>query len=353
MIENAISTNENLVQDNSSIECVSPETNPIATIQTEPKNLASANQLFDFHAVHNGEACIESLDPKDRGTERRFRFTRALLCTLLGVKSENTITNHVQALINRGVINDVKNLTSLNIKNENGNGAVKMTLYDLKVFNYLVMRLDTDQAWEKKAKFNDVLVERETGVAQAQTQPTIFDYARALIAEKERSDALEAQNKALQAEHAETKVLLAEEKEKVEYLERSKSWIGDKKVATAMGTAGAKSKECERLKKEVCNLKSEMDLKIYNACSAIRKEYEESWVTAREWCYKHGLPVKTDQPKWTVSAKLVEICASYPDREPQWHPNARGTRLFPKWACDILDKMYDEDDTFLKEYRKV
>ena len=35
-----------------------------------------------------------------------------------GVKSENTITNHVQALINRGVVDDVKNLTSLNIKND-------------------------------------------------------------------------------------------------------------------------------------------------------------------------------------------------------------------------------------------
>ena len=111
---------------------------------------SNSQELFDFNAVHNGEHCIASLDPKDRGTERQFRFTRALLCALLGVKSENTITNHVQALINRGVINDVKNLTSLSIKNENGNGAVKMTLYDLKVFNYLVMRLDTDQAWEKK-----------------------------------------------------------------------------------------------------------------------------------------------------------------------------------------------------------
>ena len=124
MIENTITPNENLVQDNSSIGCVSPETNPIATT-------THSEQLFDFNAEHNGEACIESLDPKDRGTERRFRFTRALLCTLLGVKSENTITNHVQSLINRGVINDVKNLTSLNIKNENGNGAVKVTLYDL------------------------------------------------------------------------------------------------------------------------------------------------------------------------------------------------------------------------------
>ena len=25
----------------------------------------------------------------------------------------------------------------------------------------------------------------------------------------------------------------------------------------------------------------------------------------------------------------------------------------PKWACDILDKVYDEDDTFLLEYRIV
>ena len=67
---------------------------------------SNSQELFDFNAEHNGEACIASLDPKDRGTERQFRFTRALLCTLLGVKSEDTITNHVQALINRGVIND-------------------------------------------------------------------------------------------------------------------------------------------------------------------------------------------------------------------------------------------------------
>ena len=340
MIEKNITTNENLVQDNSSIECVSPETNPIATT-------THSEQLFDFNAEHNGEACIASLDPKDRGTERQFRFTRALLCTLLGVKSENTITNHVQALINRGVIDNVKNLTLYQSSH-----GLPMTLYDLKVFNYLVMRLDTDQAWEKKAKFNDVLVERETGVAQAQTQPTIFDYARALIAEKERSDALEAQNKALQAAHDETKVLLAEEKEKNEYLERSKSWIGDKKVATAMSTASALSKKCDRLEKELDKAKSETELQVYNVREAMRKEYEESWVKARDWCYKHKLTVKINEPKWAVSAKLSDICAAYPDRD-QWRRDGSGTKIFPKWACDILDKMYDEDDTFLSEYRTV
>ena len=39
---------------------------------------SNSQALFDFNAEHNGEACIESLDPKDKGTERQFRFTRAL-----------------------------------------------------------------------------------------------------------------------------------------------------------------------------------------------------------------------------------------------------------------------------------
>ena len=166
----------------------------------------------------------------------------------------------------------------------------------------------------------------------------------------------EAWQNALSAEetaHNETKALLAEEKEKSDYLERTKSQIGDKKVATAMGTASAKSRECERLKKEVCELKSEMELQIHNARETIRKEFEDSWMTARDWCYKHGLPVYVNEPKWIVSDRLMSICAEYPDRKPQWRRNDYGVRLFPKWACDILDKVYDEDSTFLSDYRTV
>ena len=44
--------------------------------------------------------------------------------------------------------------------------------------------------------------ENKTG-SYSVVQPTIYDYARALIAEKERSDALEAQNRALTAERDE------------------------------------------------------------------------------------------------------------------------------------------------------
>ena len=135
-------------------------------------------------------------------------------------------------------------------------------------------------------------------------------------------------NKALQAELDETKALLANEKVYYEMLSEamdeflhSNVWVNGEKVASDLGTDGAKSKECE-----------------------------EAYMTAREWCYEHQLPVYANEPKLTVSEQLYRICMEYPDRE-QWHMNAYGTRLFPQWACNILDRMYDNDDTFLSEYR--
>ena len=126
----------------------------------------------------------------------------------------------------------------------------------------------------------------------------------------------------------ETKVLLAEEREKFKMLSdavnevvRANARVNGEKVASDLGTDGAES-----------------------------KEYEDAWMTARDWCYKHGLPVYVNEPKWVVSAKLAEICAAYPDRD-QWRRNGYDIRIFPKWACDILDKMYDEDSTFLADYR--
>lgn len=167
---------------------------------------------------------------------------------------------------------------------------------------------------------------------------------------------IEAKEKA-QAERDETKALLAEEQEKVEALneavdnlERTKAWINDKKVASAMGTAGARAKECERLKKEVCKLETEIHSGMPTIRDEIRREFEEVWSTAREWCFRHKLPVYANEPKWTVSNHLADICMAHPDRE-QWHMNDFGTRLFPKWACDVLDKVYDDDSTFLIEYR--
>lgn len=124
-------------------------------------------------------------------------------------------------------------------------------------------------------------------------------------------------NKALRAELYETKVLLAKEKAYYEMLSEAMDKFthnnareDDKKVASDLGT-------------------------------------EEVWTTARDWCFKHQLPIYAIEPKRTVSELLTDICETLPDRE-QWYRNTYGVRRFPKWACDILDKVYN-DNMFLLE----
>ena len=342
MIENAITTNENLVQDNSSIECVSPETNPTTTVQS--------NELI-FGQKHNDIDCALCPTAK-RACDRAW-------CTAKNLEEwsempKKTLWRWLEKLEKARRISLVSDMTLVNVPI--ATGAKRTTFYNLNVLNQLAMAcIDNEKLNDISCKFSDILSEVETTGSYSIRKPDSYMIDNPIERAKRWIEETEEWQKALSAEetaHAETKVLLAEEKEKVETLERSKSWIGDKKVASAMGTAGAKSKECDRLKKEVCKLKSEMDVQIYNARETIRKEYEEAWVKARDWCYKHKLTVKINEPKWAVSDKLTEICETYPDRD-QWHRDARGTKLFPKWACDILDKMYDEDDTFLADYRIV
>ena len=340
MIENTISTNENLVQDNSD---VTPETNPMDTVQS--------NGLI-FGQKHNDIDC--ALCPTAKRACDRAWVTAKQIEDWSGM-STMTLNRRLHDLEECERIQSLSDLIKIKIEDTNGRGH-ETTLYNLNVLNHLAMvEMKNKVLNETAKKFSDILSEVETTGSYSIRKPDSYMIENPIErAKRWIEETVEWQN-ALSAEetaHNETKALLAEEKEKSDYLERTKSQIGDKKVASAMGTASAKSKECERLKKEVCELKSEMELQIYNARETIRKEFEDSWMTARDWCYKHGLPVYVNEPKWVVSAKLAEICAEYPNRE-QWRRNDYGVRLFPKWACDILDKMYDEDSTFLSDYRTV
>lgn len=85
-------------------------------------------------------------------------------------------------------------------------GSQDMMLISESGLYTLIMRSNKPEAKVfRKWVTSEVLPSiRKTGsYSVAQAQPTIYDYARALIAEKERSDALEAQNKALTAERDE------------------------------------------------------------------------------------------------------------------------------------------------------
>ena len=269
---------------------------------------SNSQELFDFNAIHNGEHCIASLDPKDRGTERQFRFTRALLCTLLGVKSENTITNHIDALINRGVVNDVKNLTSLNIKNENGNGAVKTTLYDLTVFNHLVMRLDTDKAWAMKEKFNDVLIKHETQVQPELTEAEIMSRAleiahRTLALREERIKALEADLTSEKEAHEKDN---EDFRNGLDIINAQKSQIVSNREATAMATASAKSRECKRLTAENAELKDAVGRgKDWHTVNMMTAEWKREFGHAPSW--QKLREFSADLPKEMKPVRDVEV----------------------------------------------
>ena len=340
------STISELMQDNSN---VSPETNPIATIQTDG---------LIFGHTHNGIQC--AVNPTAKRACDRAWFSAKQIENWSGM-STTTLWRRLNDLEECERISRFSDLKNVDIPTETG--SVKMTLYNLNVLNQLAMVEMKNKVLNDTAKkFSDILSEVETTGSYSIRKPDSYMIEDKIERAKRWIEETEEWQKALSLEetaHAETKALLAEEREKVEALndavdnlERTKSWINDKKVASALGTAGAKSKECERLKKELDKMESEIDLKIYNARETIRKEFEDSWMTARDWCYKHGLPVYVNEPKWVVSERLYGICAGYPNRE-QWRRNDYGVRLFPKWACDILDKEYDEDSTFLTDYRKV
>ena len=332
------STISELVQDNSN---VTTETNPIAPVQS--------NELI-FGQKHNDIDC--ALCPTAKRACDRAWVTAKQIENWSGMPKK-TLWRWLEKLEKARRIASVSDMTQTPILDSAG-VPHETTLYNLNVLNQLAMVcVDNENLNDISCKFSDILSEVETTGSYSITKPDSYMIEDKIERAKRWIEETEEWQKALSAEetaHAETKVLLAEEKEKVEYLERSKSWIGDKQVASAMGTAGALSKKCDRLEKELDKAKLETELQVYNVREATRKEYEKSWVKARDWCYKHKLTVKINEPKWAVSDKLTEICETYPDRD-QWHRDARGTKLFPKWACDILDKVYNEDDTFLSEYR--
>lgn len=312
------STVSQLLQDNSSVEYVAPEKNPIATVPTETKNLVSANPLFDLNAIHNGEHCIASLDPKDT-RENRFWFTIAMLVAIYK-ESNQTIRNNIESLYQDGELGDPKIFERrINIK-DSGGVPHPTTIYNLTVLNRLGMCCFRKNKEAKKVrdKFNDVLVKHET-----QAQPTIYDYARALIAEKERSDALEAQNKALTAERDEAI--------------RTKYHFVEGRDAKVCGELGGLRTQNEALRKQIG------DSKTYKAVTAITWLPDYFNMSNRGLYGSLAANLKKIEAGMTSEFKHIDI------------PDSRFGKV-KAYHVDVIERLHEmvqADENLMAKYRKI
>ena len=160
-----------------------------------------------------------------------------------------------------------------------GESVVKTTLYDLKVFNLLAMRLDTDRAWEVKEKFNDILVKEETKKFPI---PETFEDAL-ILAGQQMKLAKEEERKRIQTE-----------KECAE-LKRTKAFISTKRESTAMGKLGGTTKAliCER-EKNTKLLKENIDLIKEKEELKIRLSESDEYKTIRQMTNKLKPYILTD-----------------------------------------------------------
>ena len=311
-----------ILKDNSAVEYVAPEKNPIATVQNDGTfgRKPADTSLFNFSAEHNGIQCIESRDPKDRGTDRQFWFTVAMMCAIFGV-AERTLRFNIQSLIDDGELVSAISCRDAKILDLSG-VPHKTTIYNLEVLNKLGMCCfrGNKKAKEIRNKFNDVLVERETGVKQNQPMMCLpQDYESAL--------------EALLAKVRENKALQAERDEAI----RTKAMIGSKREATAMATASAKSRECEKLREQIG------DSKTYKAVTAI------SWLPDYFNISDRGVYI-------ALAHKLKKLEAEMPREFAHTDiPDSRyGTvKAYHVDVIERLHEMVQADENLMKKYRKI
>ena len=289
------------------------------------------NQMIN--SMHNDIQCIESLDPKDKGTSRQFWFSANMLAEIFGI-SRQAVNKNVEFLKKWKEIQSAKNFADWKMTYDNSNLTRDVTLYDLTVFNKLAMQLRTDSAMEIRSKFSDILVEVET-TGQYNVQ------------EQKPSYAIEDKIKRAQAWIEEQKYMLQleEEKEKLELAcstltqERdqaikTKAQIGSKREATIMGKLGVQSKKIVKLEDDLTKandnvnaLQNELDRTLSTmfttkrVCEILRAKfdlkYAESTLNQKVSKVLKSLSDELNErvvPQYTVVGEITRTRYFYTDR---------------------------------------
>ena len=296
---------------------------------TPTENLVQINSnKFLFGQKHNGIDCV--LNPTAKRACDRALFTEEQICEWSRM-SATTLWRRLEKLEQVSRVCILSDVIEYELPTNSG-GYIYGQLYNLNVLNQLTMVcIDNENLNDISCKISDILSEVETTGSYSIRKPYSYMIEDKIERAERWIEETEGWQKILSVfkdAYDETKALLAEERlnyemlsEAVDDLARPTARANDKKGASDLGTAGAESKESE-----------------------------EAYMTARDWCLKHKLPVSTNEPEWTVSKQLTDICMAFPERE-QWRLDSSDTKLFPQWAFNILDKVYDDNYIFLLENR--
>ena len=296
---------------------------------TPTENLVQINSnKFLFGQKHNGIDCV--LNPTAKRACDRALFTEEQICEWSRM-SAKTLWRRLEKLEKVSRVCILSDVIEYELPTNSG-GYIYGQLYNLNVLNQLAMVcIDNEKLNDISCKFSDILSEVGTTGSFSIRKPYSYMIEDKLERAERWIEETEEWQKILSVfkdAYDETKALLAEERlnyemlsEAVDDFVRPTARANDKKGATASGKSGAESEESE-----------------------------ESYMTSRDWCLKHELPVSTNEPEGTVSKQLTDICMTFPKRE-QWHLDSSGTKLFPQWAFNILDKVYGDDYIYLLENR--
>ena len=233
MIEKNITPNENLVQDNSSTECVSPETNPMDTVQS--------NELIFGH-THNGVKCAVCPTAK-RACDRAWFSAKQI--ENWSEMTKGTLRNRLIELEECERISRGQDFNHVDIPTETG--AVKTTLYNLNVLNQLAMVEMKNKVLNDTAKkFSDILSEVETTGSYGVAHQEMSD-------EEIMSRALEIAHRTLALREERIKALTAERDEAV----RTKTQYQSNLAAQMSGRVGGLTTALNRVKLENNRLKGD------------------------------------------------------------------------------------------------
>ena len=328
------STVSQILQDNSSVEYIDAQENPITTIQ---------NSDLIFGQKHNDIDC--ALCPTAKRACDRAWVTAKQIENWSGM-SKMTLWRWLERIEKARRIQSVSDMIQIKIDDENGRGH-ETTLYNLNVLNQLAMAcIDNEKLNEVSCQFSDILSEVETtgsyGVTQTQPQPVMLpnfcnpaEAARAWADLYEKNQAIE--HRALTAESERDEAI------------RTKAMIGSSREATAMATASAKSRECKRLETENDLLTTEN--------SRLRQDYVEN----KDFCKQlraQKLVVYVEKTlRDKCSKALQELSALMEIHRLEWKEfNEHAGKEVPRYAyhkdvCAELKQRIIDNPNYLRRFK--